>query len=62
MKTEKIGFKFNENFVKEQQTKIKDFFSFLLCLILIPFWLLAAVMLRGVGKGCDLFRYLRKKI
>lgn len=62
MKTEKIGFRFNEDFAKEQQTKIKDFFSFLLCLILIPFWLLAAVALAAAGKVCDLFRYLRKKI
>jgi len=42
-------------------TKTKDFLLFLLFVIIIPFWLLAGLVLAGIGKIWEIVRFLNKK-
>ena len=39
---------------------IKDFLLSLLLVIIIPFWLLAGLVLAGIGRISDIFRKLKK--
>jgi len=41
-------------------TKTKDFLLSLLLVIIVPFWLLAALVLARIGRISDIFRKLKK--
>ena len=40
---------------------IKDFLSSLLLVIIVPFWLLAGLVVAGIGKIWETVRFLNKK-